>query len=352
MFVLRQASRSRAVSMLLQSFSKSAPVCTHQGQPQHRGVISCQRVPTPAAAAAFVGAQLLGRPVAARSFTTASELIKDGVAPTLQQRQSSPAQHVRAAASGVWYSVQEEDAHVGEVDFSPELTNTVKLMGNVGKEVDIRYLETGNKVANFSIALRAGKDKDGNDKTDWFDIEVWGNLAQRAADAIHKGSKVAVTGRLRVSSYTDRNGMLRKSVRVVANSINIVRPPSGMQPMSYGDTDQQQQQQGNGQAMTSYRQPQQQQQAVPTGANDGWGRDDSTTGPQPRELADPSNPADAKWLRYFDTRTEWYDNRETKTNPRGPDFKHKKDNEALWLNSNDTPEWVTAQLQLGEDIPF
>jgi hypothetical protein len=71
-------------------------------------------------------------------------------------------------------------------------------------------------------------------------------------------------------------------------------------------------------------------------------------------------PAEKKWIEFFQNPAAYWDNRQTKRNPRGPDFKLKDGDVALWLDSRDTPPWVEAQLVKAglsggapnEDLPF
>lgn len=79
------------------------------------------------------------------------------------------------------------------------------ITGNIGTTPDIRYFESGNCVCNFSLAVnRPGAKKNDGQKPDWFRVEAWGEQAQAMADALTKGSRVTVTGRIRSEKYTSK----------------------------------------------------------------------------------------------------------------------------------------------------
>ena len=78
--------------------------------------------------------------------------------------------------------------------------NISTLTGNLGRDPEIRYFESGNAKAEFSIAVSTGKDK----PADWFDVAVWGQSAERAMKLLHKGSRVVVIGSLKQERWQDR----------------------------------------------------------------------------------------------------------------------------------------------------
>lgn len=83
------------------------------------------------------------------------------------------------------------------------IQRAVYLTGNVGADPEFRTFESGRCRANFSIALRSSRS--GGD-TEWFQIEVWNELAQAVKDEIRKGTAVCILGSLRKNSWMDRNG--------------------------------------------------------------------------------------------------------------------------------------------------
>lgn len=91
-----------------------------------------------------------------------------------------------------------------------------RFIGRLGADPEVRYFESGTCVANTNIAInKPGAKKDDGQKPDWLRIEVWGEQAQAFADALHKGSLVDVTGRVKTNSWTDRNTGETKTQLVV-----------------------------------------------------------------------------------------------------------------------------------------
>ncbi|MHB1778054.1 MAG: single-stranded DNA-binding protein, partial [Acidimicrobiales bacterium] len=85
-----------------------------------------------------------------------------------------------------------------------------------------RYTPQGTAVANFSLAVDAGKDH-----TDWFEVVVWREQAENVAQHVKKGQRVAVSGRLSAREYTTKEGQKRKVVEVVASWVDFLEPRSG-----------------------------------------------------------------------------------------------------------------------------
>lgn len=109
--------------------------------------------------------------------------------------------------------------------------NKVILIGNVGKDPEVRYIPdaaggpTSTKVASLSIATSERyKDRSGNtvERTEWHNVSVWRGLADVAEKYIRKGAQVYVEGRLRTRSYTDATGVKRYSTEVIADSLQML----------------------------------------------------------------------------------------------------------------------------------
>ena len=99
------------------------------------------------------------------------------------------------------------------------------LIGNVGKDPEVRHLEGGSVVARFSLATTERyKDKNGEfqEQTEWHNIVCWRLLAERAEKYVKKGSQLFVEGRLRSRSWEDKTGQARYTVEIVADSIQIL----------------------------------------------------------------------------------------------------------------------------------
>ncbi len=107
--------------------------------------------------------------------------------------------------------------------------NKVILIGNLGKDPEVRHLENGGVVANFPLATsEVFTDRSTGEKkeiTDWHDIVVWRGLAEVAEKYIRKGTKVYVEGKLKKRSWQDKEGQTRYSVEIVADELTILSRP-------------------------------------------------------------------------------------------------------------------------------
>jgi single-strand DNA-binding protein len=101
--------------------------------------------------------------------------------------------------------------------------NKVILVGNLGKDPEIRTLESGTKVASFSLATSEKyKDKTTGEQrvqTDWHNIVVWRNLAEIVEKYVKKGMQVYIEGKLRTRSWQDKDGHNRYTTEVVADNM-------------------------------------------------------------------------------------------------------------------------------------
>ncbi len=101
--------------------------------------------------------------------------------------------------------------------------NKVMLIGNLGKDPEVRHIENGAAVANFSIAT-SEQYKDRNTgqiitNTDWHNIVIWRGLAEVAEKYLKKGDKVYIEGKLRSRSYQDQQGITKYITEVVADDM-------------------------------------------------------------------------------------------------------------------------------------
>jgi len=102
------------------------------------------------------------------------------------------------------------------------LRNSVKLIGRLGQDPEIRNLQNEQKVATFSLATgESYTDKQGNkkDTTEWHNIVAWGNLATICEKYLKKGKEIAVDGRITYRSWEDKNGSKHTTAEIVANEI-------------------------------------------------------------------------------------------------------------------------------------
>ncbi|MFN5879884.1 MAG: single-stranded DNA-binding protein [Flavobacteriales bacterium] len=109
--------------------------------------------------------------------------------------------------------------------------NKVILIGNLGKDPEVRHLENGAVVANFSLATsEVYTDRSTGEKkesTDWHDIVLWRGLAEVSEKYLKKGYKVYVEGKLKKRSWQDKDGNTRYTTEVVADEMTILSRPEG-----------------------------------------------------------------------------------------------------------------------------
>ncbi|MGO9085717.1 MAG: single-stranded DNA-binding protein [Candidatus Sulfotelmatobacter sp.] len=110
----------------------------------------------------------------------------------------------------------------------PKSVNKVILVGNVGKDPEVRYSQSGTPVANFSLATNE-RFKDRNDewqeRTEWHSIVAWQRLAEIVGEYVAKGSKVYVEGKLQTTSWEDRQSGERKyRTEIVARDLLLLGP--------------------------------------------------------------------------------------------------------------------------------
>ena len=109
--------------------------------------------------------------------------------------------------------------------------NKAQLIGNVGKDPDVRYLDSGVAVATFPLATtdRAYTLPNGTqvpERTEWHNIVLWRGLAETAEKYVHKGDKLYIEGKIRSRSYDDQNGVKRYVVEIVADNMEMLTPRS------------------------------------------------------------------------------------------------------------------------------
>lgn len=104
--------------------------------------------------------------------------------------------------------------------------NKVILIGNLGKDPEIRFLESGVAVASFSVATSENYfDKNTNEKrtiTEWHNIVLWRGLAEIAEKYLKKGQKVYLEGKLRTRSWTDKENNQRYTTEIVADNMTML----------------------------------------------------------------------------------------------------------------------------------
>jgi single-strand DNA-binding protein len=107
--------------------------------------------------------------------------------------------------------------------------NKVILVGNLGRDPEIRYTPSGQAVATFPIAtneLVTGKDGEKRELTEWHQIVAWGRLAEVCSEYLSKGRSVYVEGRLRTRQWEDKDGNKRSRTEVIAQVIQMLGAPT------------------------------------------------------------------------------------------------------------------------------
>jgi single-strand DNA-binding protein len=99
----------------------------------------------------------------------------------------------------------------------------VMIIGNLGRDPEMRYTPNGRPVTEFSVAVSHSK-PDGSggwvdEGTDWYRVTVWGDRAERTAEQFRKGNKVFVEGRFRTREYEAKDGQKRTSLEITADNV-------------------------------------------------------------------------------------------------------------------------------------
>ncbi|MGE5048426.1 MAG: single-stranded DNA-binding protein [Deltaproteobacteria bacterium] len=103
--------------------------------------------------------------------------------------------------------------------------NKVILVGNLGRDPEVRYTPSGQAVANFTVATNeAWTDKAGQkqERTEWHRVVVWGKAAENCGEYLSKGRQVYVEGRLQTREWTNKEGAKQYTTEVVANPVGGV----------------------------------------------------------------------------------------------------------------------------------
>ena len=109
--------------------------------------------------------------------------------------------------------------------------NKVILIGNLGKDPEIRTLESGTKVATFSLATSEAFRKEGSqewqEQTEWHNIVLWRYNAEKAESSLKKGMQIYVEGKLRTRQWTDQNQNTRYTTEIIGDKVLILTRREG-----------------------------------------------------------------------------------------------------------------------------
>ena len=112
--------------------------------------------------------------------------------------------------------------------------NKVTILGNLGRDPELRTTPAGNIVANFSVATtdKWGQGEDRQERTEWHRVVVWGKLAEVCGEYLSKGRQVLVEGRLQTHSYDDNEGIKRYVTEIIAHQVEFL----GQRPNGNGES--------------------------------------------------------------------------------------------------------------------
>lgn len=173
--------------------------------------------------------------------------------------------------------------------------NRVSFIGTIGRDVDIKYLDSGKIVASSSIKVKRRIREDS-----WFLVEFWGDLAEVAAAHLKKDSYVFVSGSVWVETFLGKDGLQKTLGKVVVQDLKFVQS-------NFQDAE--------------------------------------------RVISGHDMSIEEQWKDVFDNPSHWWDNRSNKINPKSPDYRHKFSGNPLWINSRFTPPWVQERLEEREGFP-
>jgi single-strand DNA-binding protein len=118
--------------------------------------------------------------------------------------------------------------------------NKCIFIGNLGRDPEIRYMPSGDAVANFSIACTENfKDKSGEkqEKTEWVRISMFGKLAEIAGEYLKKGSSVYIEGRMQTRKWTNKEGQEQYTTEIVADRMQMLGGRAGSNSFEVVDRD-------------------------------------------------------------------------------------------------------------------
>lgn len=129
-------------------------------------------------------------------------------------------------------SDEELESYLGDWDDRVPRMNTLHLVGRVGNSPEPRYFDDGKVVVNLSLACRrkyhyaerqAMDIKSGEEETDWYGLEIWGQTAEFVSKYVEKGTRVGVVGTLQIDEWNDReSGEKRNKAKVVVREFDIL----------------------------------------------------------------------------------------------------------------------------------
>lgn len=119
------------------------------------------------------------------------------------------------------------------------MLNKIMLIGNLGRDPEMSYLQSGKAITKFTLAVnRRSKDPatgERREETQWFNIIAWEQRAEFCNSYLHKGSKVYLEGRMTSRKYTDKDGAERTIWEVTAENVELLDPKGAQDQRVAGD---------------------------------------------------------------------------------------------------------------------
>ncbi|GAX85183.1 hypothetical protein CEUSTIGMA_g12601.t1 [Chlamydomonas eustigma] len=228
-------------------------------------------------------------------------------------------------------SVEASAPMIRTVPYDVLYENRVYFSGRLGADFEL-LPSTYGYIAKAPLYVKSSK----QGKDTLYKIELYEALAQAASSTVAKGDYIRVAGRLRCDEIVDKTNAKRLDVVVEADEVALVdnnmplQQSEALYQMQIGQQNQQQ---------PSWVQPQQVQSAVQSA----WEQGDKPARPPFARLS-PEEEREL-WAELERDRSQFWDNRENKRNPKAPDYKQKSTGHGLWLNSRNAPYWAAEELR-------
>jgi len=112
---------------------------------------------------------------------------------------------------------------------------TVHLIGNIGKDPEVRYSAAGKPIANASLATTSRRKKDGEmvETTEWHKLVFFDKLAEIVGEHVTKGSMIYVEGTIKYEKYINKNGVEVNTTQIVCDEMTILKRPDKEKPVKY-----------------------------------------------------------------------------------------------------------------------
>ncbi len=118
--------------------------------------------------------------------------------------------------------------------------NKCMIIGNLGRDPEMRYTPSGQAVTQFTVATnRNYRDQQGEwqKETEWFRVVVWGQQAERTAENLRKGNKVYIEGRIQTRQWEDQSGQKRYTTELIANQVTSLERRERDEGAEFGGDD-------------------------------------------------------------------------------------------------------------------